>query len=729
MTWLELQTEPVPKAVTKLIFLGSVVNIMKFTFLAAMILVLLFCVVGNSSAHSGKRICSRAALSGGSPALWPDYPHRPYDVLKYQLTLDWRKMFETKSQRYSGVNSITIMVTDSTPNITLDAGLLKIDTISINGTRVSITPQPTADEKLIIPLPSNLQTPGNNIILRIAFHKDTLVNLGIYFYPKGLFVGMLHGDSVVVDQDLAYTMSEPIDAHYWMPCNDQPYEKAESEISIIVPNGVEAASNGTLTSKQSYTPASTIWNWKSDKPIATYLMVADASTFVHWSETHQRTQTPGDTVHLDYYAWPSDYYQDSITDGSWYNARYFLSRNTSAIMTNLESRYGGFPFVKYGQVPVQPFNEGGMEHQTLTTISRSWLRGDDEGIAHEMSHQWFGDKTTCETFKDIWLNEGFATFSEAIWGEGQGGNDFYMYIIRAKADGYFNGDNTNAAYDPPANNVFNYATTYCKGACILHMLRRMVGDSMFFGALRDYSNAFAFTTANTAQFRDYAGQRLGMDLNEYIDQWIFGALHPVYDIKWAQNANHTLFVRINQVQTVRDHFTMPLHFFAYHGTVKDTLSFSNNQRSQAFLQDLNYTIDSLGFDDDAFPLCIYFGASGDSSYSFDANLTQLYHQTVLSHRILPLPYAPQLAVHSTSASNAEFSVYTSREELSCRFSTTKQTGMIELYNSIGMKIQEIAILAGESLKNLNISQLSSGVYFVRFTSGAVNAIQSVNIVK
>ncbi|MFI5264519.1 MAG: M1 family metallopeptidase, partial [Candidatus Kapaibacterium sp.] len=512
---------------------------MKHTCLAAILfLVFLCCAVGNSSAHNGKRICSRAVISGGSATLWPDYPHRPYDVLKYQLTLDWRKIFATKSQQYSGVNVITVQVTDSTPNITLDAGLIKIDSISINGSGLTNISQPTADEKLTIPLPLNLQTQGNEIILRIAYHKDTLVNKGIYFYPKGLYVGILHNDSVFVDQDLAYTMSEPIDAHYWMPCNDQPYDKAESEISIIVPNGIEAASNGTLLSKLPYSPSSTIWNWKSDEPIATYLMVADASTFIHWSETHQRTQTPGDTVHLDYDAWPSDYYQDSITDGSWYNARYFLSRNTSAIMTNFESRYGEFPFVKYGQVPVQPFDEGGMEHQTLTTINRSWIRGYDQGIAHEMSHQWFGDKTTCETFKDIWLNEGFATFSEAIWGEGKGGNDFYMYLIRTKADGYFTGNNHgNAIYDPPANDVFNYAISYCKGACVLHMLRRMVGDSMFFGALRDYSNAFAYTTANTVQFRDFIGQRLGLDLFEFFDQWIFGALHPVYDIKWSQNAN------------------------------------------------------------------------------------------------------------------------------------------------------------------------------------------------
>src|SRR5258708_40090678 len=102
----------------------------------------LFCASGITLAHTGEK-CSRAFTSEGTPILWPDYPHRPYDVLKYQLTLDWRKIFETQSQQYSGVNIITLVVIDSTPQITLDAALVKIDSITINGSRLSLTPQPT----------------------------------------------------------------------------------------------------------------------------------------------------------------------------------------------------------------------------------------------------------------------------------------------------------------------------------------------------------------------------------------------------------------------------------------------------------------------------------------------------------------------------------------------------------------------------------------------------------
>ncbi len=693
--------------------------------LHSVVLAFLLCAVGVSLAHTGVK-CSRANIPQPNSVPWPDEPKRPFDVLKYQLTLDWRKIFATRSQQFSGVNVITLKVTSSTPSILLDAGWMTIDSISINDALVTPTPQPTADNKLIIPLPQALQNSGGSpLSLRIGYHKDSLRNQGIYFFRKGTFDPY---DRDSTTEDLAYTMSEAEDARYWMPCMDLPYDKAESEISIIVPNGIEAASNGTLISKTPYSNNSTIWNWKSDEPIATYLMVADASNFIHWGETHQRTAAAGDTVHLDFYAWPSDYYQDSVTDGTLHNARKSLG-STSHIMTWLEARYGGFPFVKYGQVPVSPFFYGGMEHQTLTTIHRKWLRGNDQGIAHEMAHQWFGDKTTCESFKDIWLNEGFATYSEAIWYESWGGNDWYMSCLRGdKANGYF-GDKTNnilPIYDPPANDLFNYALTYCKGACVLHMLRRMVNnDTMFFGAIKDYSNAFAYSTANTVQFRDYIGQRLGLDLFEFFDQWIFGAEHPHYDIKWAQNINNKFFLRVNQYQTVRDHFAMPLKFFAYHGAKPsiDTLIFQNDLRSQGFQQSVNYKIDSLKFDDDALLLSTSITQSDDT-----VNVSPVIHSFLLKNSP-ELGNSPGSAVRSAADQVSDFTVYREGSNLICRFSDVKTSGVLELYNSVGMKIQDAIVATGETMKTLDTHNLASGVYFVRYSNGSINEIRSVNIVR
>ncbi|MFI5264965.1 MAG: T9SS type A sorting domain-containing protein, partial [Candidatus Kapaibacterium sp.] len=160
-----------------------------------------------------------------------------------------------------------------------------------------------------------------------------------------------------------------------------------------------------------------------------------------------------------------------------------------------------------------------------------------------------------------------------------------------------------------------------------------------------------------------------------------------------------------------------MKLFACHGTTIDTLLFNDDLRSQSFQMNLGYKIDSLKFDDDGLVLSQYVSASGDTSNTYDN-----------SHSAL-LPNEPALAVRVVAPDNPLFNVSLNAEELLCKFSTTEQTGMIGLYNSIGIKIQEIAISAGESFKNLNISNLSSGVYFVRFTCGATNAIRRVNIVR
>ncbi|HYM21489.1 MAG TPA: M1 family metallopeptidase, partial [Candidatus Kapabacteria bacterium] len=550
--------------------------------------------------------------AGASTQAFPTFPKRPFDVKSYNLTLDWRKPFVVKSQQFSGKNIITLRLTDAgTTSIVLDAALLVIDTVFVGSQHILPTPQPDTNEQITIPLATAFRQDTADLIISISYHRTDVSSRGAFFYPKNTFVGLYRNvDSIFTTEDIIYTMSEPLDAHAWMPCMDLPYDKADYEVSIIVPNGITTASNGALLAKTSVDANSTLWHWKSDRPMSTYLMVADASNFIQWGETHHRSSDPADTVSLVYYAWPADYYQDSITDGSKYNAKHSF-RNTSWIMSNYESRYGPYPFEKYGQVPAQRFDFGGQEHQTLTTINRSWLRNNEQGMAHEMSHHWFGDKVTCETFKDIWLNEGFATFSEAIWYEGWGGYSNYIGNIRSDALQYFSSAYSDVPiYDPPgADDMFNLGSTvlyYPKAACVIHMLRRIIrNDTMFFAALRDYTDHFAYSTATTDEFRDFMSARLGIDLTEFIDEWIYGPGHVKYAITWGQSKSGFLMINVAQGQSWRDHFTMPLQFFAYHGKLVDTLRFTNNARTQEFFAGLPYKLDSLGFDTDALVLSEY----------------------------------------------------------------------------------------------------------------------------
>jgi aminopeptidase N len=228
----------------------------------------------ESFAKRGGELCRHIQCEKNS-TLWTLPPKRPYKVISYDLTLDWRQMFETHSLDYTGLQKILLELTGMATSVALDAATMGIDSIRLNGTPVLPVPTITSGSLLKVTLPTNLRTTGSRIQLDINYHKDEL--RGVYFYQKG-DIGSWEDTTV---EDIASTFSEPTLAHYWMPCNDRPDNKAESQISIIVPDGIMGLSNGELISKESFSPTSSIWHWKSDEPIATYLMVADASKFVH----------------------------------------------------------------------------------------------------------------------------------------------------------------------------------------------------------------------------------------------------------------------------------------------------------------------------------------------------------------------------------------------------------------------------------------------------------------
>jgi aminopeptidase N len=640
-----------------------------------------------------------------SPLGVPDTAsRRPFDVLSYKLLLDWRGPFATKTHFFKGWNEMSIAVQSNTDTILLDAAEMRIDSMWINGQLSSSAPQPDANQHLSIPLAVSLRDFLIPVTLKFAYTRTDSSDDGFYFYTKGT-LDQSGGQIDTVEEDLAYTMSEPLDAHKWMPCMDLPYQKSTSQISIIVPAGVSAQSNGLLQSVTPNSDGSSTYNWKSDEPIATYLMVANASKWVQWTDYYHRISNPLDSVPVTYFAWPADYNGQSR-----YNAKLALQK-TPLMLKAFSERFGEYPFKQYAQVPVEPFGYGGMEHQTITTIARGWLNNQAEtGIAHELMHQWFGDKTTCETWADIWLNEGFATYGEGIWQEAQYGNAAYDNAMAWFARGYFiDGGNNIAIYNPPIYNVFNYTTVYCKPGCVLYMLRKVVNnDTLFFNAFREYSNQFAYTTANTAQWVDFMSRRLGMDLTDYADQWLYNPGHPIYDIQWGQKPGNALEILVNQtqpfqMQPLRDHYTMPMSFIIYHGNLADTVSLADNARSQTFTLSLPYTADSVQFD----------------SSSVVISLHTLRNNPALS------------VSHLSASSNASLKLQLQLDvaAIECHFIPLTENGSIQLYDALGIKHYEANLLPGTSHFRLPTKDLASSAYFVRLRTAAASTVQRIGVIR
>jgi aminopeptidase N len=657
-----------------------------------MILRVLSCLLGFSLC-----IASVSTAQKRLPAtpLEVDSAHRPFDVLSYDLELDWRQIFKNKVHRFSGVNHIALVTTEPTDTIVLDAGTTRIDSIAIDGTPLVPLVQPDNNDQIHIPLPH--RSLGDHWKIDIAYTHVALDNQGLYFYPKGTYAGIGPAqDSVFTAEDIAYTMSEPLDAHFWMPCMDRPYDKATSAIAIRVPAGISAQSNGLLSRIDTNQDGSMTYRWTNSTPISTYLMVADASNFVEWTTWYTRVTDTTQKVPIYNYAWPVDYEQTEDKSGFKYNAQWAL-RNTPRMLAEYSKRFGEYPFVKYGMVPAQKFDFGGMEHQTLTTINRSWFRGwYEDGIAHELMHQWFGDKTTCATWADIWLNEGFASYGEAIWEEANGGTPAYESVIRNQAQGFFNPRslevNSIPVYDPPIDAIFNYPTTYAKGSCVLHMLRRALNDdTLFFNAIRDYSNAFAYTSATTAQFTSYMTYRLGarmpVDFHDFIDEWIMTGGYPLYEIRWAAGSNGVLVIQVDQTQPGRS-YSMPLRFIAQDASLSKTFTALaiDTARTQIFKFRYDTPVAWLIVDSSALVL-------GRYSVSYDPSLE---------------------ALGVTGVAERETRVTPTAAGWDVSFSAATSTGWISLRDVLGREVLRMEVPQGAAHAAIPSNRIPHGVFWGRF---------------
>jgi aminopeptidase N len=419
----------------------------------------------------------------------------PVDVLYYGLK------FSPSVARDSLSGAVFIQMQINAANVdsvTLDAVQFRIAGVRVNGAArgASYNADSTA---LSIQVGSSapgdtLRQSGDVIWLEVDYAGTP--RRGLYVYPRN-----------------TYTMSEPEDARFWIPSVDEPGDKAHFECWVTVPNAYYVGSNGKLIST---TPVAggTMWHWKEDHPISTYLMCVTAGDY-------QAVPDSVDGLPLLYLVFPEDVPKIQVDFA-----------DVPDMVRLDESRYGAFPFDKYGMAAVTPFAYGGMEHQSLTTITRSWIQGDkafEDGIAHELSHQWFGDLVTPADWNEIWLNEGFATYNEALWEEHWHGIEARNSRMIEAANTYFV-EYILSRYpitQPPSDFIFT-PTVYDKGAWILHMLRKQVGDPVFFNILNRWLRDHAYGNVTTADFVSEAETVSGQDLSWFFNQWVYDKGYPVF---------------------------------------------------------------------------------------------------------------------------------------------------------------------------------------------------------
>ena len=365
----------------------------------------------------------------------------------------------------------------------------------------------------------------------------------------------------------AWTQGQSVESKYWFPCIDHPLVKFKSEISVTVPVEFIAISNGKLLMTKvqkrireggegevDNSEDKKVYTWVEPNPHSAYLTSVVIGKFVEIKEIHNNG------IELIYYV--PEGKEDQIE----------RSFEHTAHMIRFFEKYFDtkYPYSKYSQATVEDFIYGGMENSSCTTLTIDTLHDkkahldftSDHLVSHELAHQWFGDLVTCRDWQHIWLNEGFATYCEALYWEDSRGIDEFQYYIMQTADDYF--DEANSRYKRPiVTNVYKHPDdlfdrhTYEKGGCILHMLRNYIGDKYFKRALKTYLERYANSVADTDDLRKILELESGISLQQFFDQWVFRAGHPQLKIEFSIDSE-VVKVKIEQSQDDDVPFEFPL---------------------------------------------------------------------------------------------------------------------------------------------------------------------------
>ena len=382
---------------------------------------------------------------------------------------------------------------------------------------------------------------GQSFIVRVSY--EGFPGASEHFYGLTPYNVTTHGRERA---PIVYTFSEPYDARRWWPCKDLPDDKATSSMHITCPSSFTAVSNGLLESVTDRGDGTHTFNWRESYPIATYLVSIACSDYSQVTETY--TALDGETtMPVSHYFFPEC---RDCSDGA---------AGTVTALEFFAETFGEYPFLteKYSNV-VWAFGNA-MEHQTCTSIFPSGITGDGlNGInIHELAHQWFGDKITMRHFDHLWLNEGFATYCQALFLEHQEGVGSY-HTEMARFEGFV----PDSAVISPNADRFTSAV-YHKGAWVLHMLRRVVGDDVFFEALRNYvaDPAVAYGTALTPDLQAHFEALHGESLSWFFDEWLYQTRNPInrwHWRTWREGDSHILGVVVRQtVASGEDPYRMP----------------------------------------------------------------------------------------------------------------------------------------------------------------------------
>ncbi len=525
-----------------------------------------------------------------------------------------------------------------------------------------------------------------NVTLDKQYAEGQAVSVIVFYQGKpngaasGSFVFATHGSS---QAPVVWSLSEPYGSPDWFPCKDTPADKADSsDVWITMPASFVSVSNGILTQVVDNKDNTKTYRWKNRYPIAQYLISIACSNYTEYKNYFKYSAT--DSMTVNHYVYPESFTASVKTQLD----------QTPFMLKLFSEKFGLYPFIKEKYGHAQCGFGGGMEHQTCSSMGSYG----SSLVAHELAHQWFGDKITCKNWENIWLNEGFATYSEAVYSEAVNGSSGYKATIntnmtRAKAAvGSLFVQNTTDIF----GGIFNQPRSYFKGSVVLHMLRGIVGDDVFYKILKNYlTSSVAYGVAATEDFQKVAEETSGLKLDYFFKQWIYGEGYPRYTYTWnSSEVSDKLKITISQTQN-----TTPV-FFSMPVDIKIVMADGKSVTTTVFIdkasQEIEFTkpagaISQVLFDPDNKIL------KDVNEIKTQATVTGIEEEgTLVEWNISPNPADTQCIINFD----------------------LKKTASVQIivFDKLGKKLKELPsenLIFGTYSKEISLSQFSGGTYLVR----------------
>ncbi len=484
--------------------------------------------------------------------------------------------------------------------------------------------------------------------------QNTTLSVTIYYNGDASITGagaigdgFSTGTSASWGNAATWSLSEPFSAYEWFPCKQFLQDKADSAwVFVTTDKTNKVGSNGLLEGIDSLLPGNkSRYRWKTHYPIDYYLISVAVAKYVDYTIYAHPAAMPNDSIPIVNYVYDNP---ATLTN--------FKPRIDSVpmVLEYYSELFGLYPFSqeKYGHC-MAPFG-GGMEHQTMTSIGNL---GSFSTNSHELMHQWFGDHVTCKTWKDIFINEGFASYGEYLAYE-------HFRSLAAAQTKMLNVHN-DVLTDPTAmvyftdttnvNRIFDSRLTYNKGSAVIHTLRFVLGDSLFFNGLKNFQQNFSFSTASITDLKTSLENFTGKNLNNYFSQWLFGEGYPVISAEYASDGTN-LFLKVTHTtsSTATPLFKTPLELKCASASGDTTFTIDITQNSNTFIIPSKKNITGLTIDPNNWLL------NTVGTISYNPALISLSLDNIAldnSIRIYPNPTTDYLQIENSSSEMTTLSLF------------------------------------------------------------------------